>query len=171
MSGFIRSTMVACAIAASLTTSVLAQQAAWPNHPVKIIVPFSAGGTGDIIARSFADYARPVLGQSFIVENRAGAGGNIAATFVARSEPDGYTFLFGSTGPAALNSVMYKKIAFDPLKDFTHVALIGKNPVIFAARQNLPVKSLKELIDYAKANPEKLTAASPGSGTLEHFST
>ncbi len=109
------------------------------------------------------------MGQPFPIDNRGGAGGNIAGGLAAKARPDGYTLLFATTGTAATNKLMYKDLTFDPQRDFTPVILVGKSPVIIVARPDAPFGSLKELIDYAKANPNKLTAGFPGNGTLGHI--
>jgi tripartite-type tricarboxylate transporter receptor subunit TctC len=146
-----------------------AQQAAWPSRAVTVIVPFSAGGGADLIARAIADHLTGAMGQSFVIDNRGGAGGNVGGAAAAKAAPDGYTLFFGSTGPAATNTLMYKSLSFDPRRDFTPVVLVGKTPVIVVARPDAPFKSMKEMIDYARANPGKLTAAFPGNGTLGHI--
>ncbi len=146
-----------------------AQQAAWPSRPVTIIVPFAAGGGADLVARAIAEHLTGAMGQSFVVENRGGAGGNVGGAAAAKAAPDGYTLFFGSTGPAATNTLMYKNLSFDPRRDFAPIVLVGKTPVIIAGRPDAPFKDLKELIAYAKANPGKLSAAFPGNGTLGHI--
>jgi len=170
MHKIVRSGLAAAAVASAfLSSACFAQPSAWPTRPIKLVIPFVAGGAADLIARAFADRAGAALGQSVIIENRGGAGGNIAAAAVVRSDPDGYTLFFGSTGPAALNSLMYKHMTFNPLTDFTPIVMIGKTPVIIVARPHAPVKTLKDLIGYAKANPGELAAGFPGSGTLGHI--
>jgi tripartite-type tricarboxylate transporter receptor subunit TctC len=164
-----RISTAAVALTALMITPAVAQQAAWPTRPLTLIVPFAAGGSADIIARAMADHTSAAIGQSIIVENRGGAGGNVGAAVVAKAAPDGYTLLFGSTGPAATNTLMYKNLSFDSRRDFTPIVLVGKTPVIIVARLNAPVASLKELIAYAKANPGQLTAGFPGNGTLGHI--
>jgi tripartite-type tricarboxylate transporter receptor subunit TctC len=170
MHKIVRSGLAAAAVASAFFSSAcFAQQPSWPTRPIKLVIPFVAGGAADLIARAFADRTGAALGQSIIIENRGGAGGNIAASAVVRSDPDGYTLFFGSTGPAALNSLMYKNMTFDPLSDFTPIVMIGKTPIIIVARKNAPVKTLKDLIGYARANPGELSAGFPGSGTLGHI--
>jgi tripartite-type tricarboxylate transporter receptor subunit TctC len=141
----------------------------WPSRPVTIIVPFGAGTTSDVIARAFSQSLSESLGQPVIVENKGGAGGNIAAAFVAHSDPNGYTLLFATTGPAATNKLMYQQMDFDPERDFVPVVLVGKSPVIIAARPDAPFSTLKEFLEYARANPDKITAGYPGNGTLGHI--
>jgi tripartite-type tricarboxylate transporter receptor subunit TctC len=141
----------------------------WPTRPVSVIVPFTAGTTSDVLARGVTEYLASALGQPFPIDNRGGAGGNIAGGVAAKARPDGYTLLFATTGPAATNKLMYKDLTFDPQRDFTPIILVGKSPVIIVARPDAPFGSLKELIDYARANPNKLTAGFPGNGTLGHI--
>ncbi len=141
----------------------------WPSRPVTLIVPFGAGTTSDIVARSLAQTLSESLGQPVIVENKGGAGGNIAGAFVAHANPDGYTLMLATTGPAATNKLMYREISFDPQRDFAPIVLVGKSPVIIAARPDAPFATLNEFVDYARANPDKITAGAPGNGTLGHI--
>src|SRR6185312_436874 len=141
----------------------------WPSRPVTFVVAVTPGTTSDVVARRLAHDLSEKLGQSFIVENKSGAAGNIGATYVARSAPDGYTILFATTGQAATNKLMYKHIEYDPQRDFAPVILMGKAPVIVTARPDAPFSSIKELVAYAKAHPDKVTAAYPGNGTLGHI--
>jgi len=141
----------------------------WPAHPVTIILPFTAGTTSDILARGLAQYLSDTLGQSFVIDNRGGAGGNIGAAAVARAPQDGYTLLFATTGQAATNKLMYQNMPFDPEKDFAPIALVGKSPVLITARADAPFSTLKEFIDYARANPDRINGGFPGNGTLGHI--
>jgi tripartite-type tricarboxylate transporter receptor subunit TctC len=141
----------------------------WPSRPVTLVVPFTAGTTSDVIARSLAHELTEQLGQPFIIENKTGAGGNIGAAAVARSAPDGYTILFATTGQAATNQLMYKHMEYDPQRDFTSVVLVSKAPIIIVARPDAPYSTLQEFISFAKANANKATAGFPGSGTLGHI--
>lgn len=141
----------------------------WPSRPVSLIVPFGPGTTSDIVARSLAQSLSQSLDRPVIVENKGGAGGNIAGGFVARATPDGYTLLLATTGPAATNKLMYRDISFDPERDFAPIVLLGKSPVIIAARPDAPFRTLKDFVAYARANPDKITAGSPGNGTLGHI--
>jgi len=134
-------------------------------------VPFAAGGGTDLLARALAKDLGDRLGQQFVVENRTGAGGNVGAGAVAKAAPDGYTILFGTPGPLANNKLMYKNLPFDPQKIFVPIVLIAKAPLIIAAKKSLPVKDLKELTAYAKANPGKLNVGVPGNGTLGHITS
>jgi len=145
-------------------------QAPYPNHPVRIVVPFPAAGTTDILARVTAQRLTETLGQPFVVENRPGAGGNIGAELVAKSPPDGYTMLMGTVGTHAINPSLYEKMPYDHVKDFVPVVLVAGVPNVLVVTPSLPVKSVQELIAYAKANPGKLNFASSGSGTSIHLS-
>ncbi|GFN28931.1 MFS transporter [Achromobacter denitrificans] len=142
--------------------------AAYPDKPVRIVVGFSAGGTTDVIARIMAKELTESLGQSFVVENKPGAGSNIATDQVKRADPDGYTLLFVAV-TSAINQTLYKNVNFDLTKDFTPVALGAKVPNILVVNPQVPVKSVQELVDYAKKNPGKLAFASSGSGTSIHM--
>lgn len=134
-----------------------------------MVVPFTAGTTSDVIARGLVEHLTQAFGQSVVIDNRGGAGGNIGAAAVAKAPADGYTLLFATTGPAATNKLMYKDMPFDPERDFVPVALVGKSAIIVVARPDAPFSTLKELVEYAKANPDKLTAGYPGNGTLGHI--
>ena len=162
-------TRAACALLAVFALAAHAQ-APYPNHPVRIVVPFPAGGTTDIIARAVAQRLTEATGQSFVVENRAGAAGNIGAELVAKSPPDGYTMLMGTVGTHAINSSLYAKMPYDHVKDFVPVILVAGVPNVLEINPSVPVNSVQELIAYAKANPGKLNFASSGSGTSIHLS-
>jgi tripartite-type tricarboxylate transporter receptor subunit TctC len=150
-------------------TSAHAQGQAYPNKPIKFVVPYSAGTTTDVIARLYAQKLGDILGQSVVVDNKAGAGGNIAAESVARSAPDGYTLTFSTSATHATNPALYSKISFDPIKDFTHIALMVAAPNMLVINPKIPANNMAELIAYAKANPGKLTYMSAGSGTSPHM--
>ena len=156
---------------ASSQAQAQGQAQAWPSRPVTVILPFAAGGGTDLLARALAQDLGERLGQQFVVDNRTGAGGNTGAAVVANAAPDGYTILFGTPGPLANNKLMYKNLSFDPEQAFAPVALIAKSALIIAAKPSLPVKDLKELAAYAKANPGKLTIGTPGIGTLGHITS
>jgi tripartite-type tricarboxylate transporter receptor subunit TctC len=145
-------------------------QAAYPSHPVRIVVPFPAGGTTDILAREVAQTLSQSLGQPFVVDNRPGAAGNIGADLVAKAAPDGYTLLMGTVGTHAINASLYAKMTYDHVKDFTPVILVAGVPNVLEINPSLPVNSVQELIAYAKANPGKVNFASSGSGTSIHLS-
>lgn len=140
----------------------------YPAKPIRIIVAFPAGGTSDILARLMAPKLTENLGQQVVIDNRGGAGGNIGYALAAQAAPDGYTILFGSA-PLTINVSLYRKLAFDPLKDFTAVTLLSRTPNILAVHPSLPVKSVKELIALAKSRPGQINYASGGSGTTHHL--
>jgi tripartite-type tricarboxylate transporter receptor subunit TctC len=135
----------------------------YPSRPVHMIVPFAAGGGTDIQARVTAEKLGAALGQTFIIDNRAGAGGNIGAAYVAHQKPDGYTLLFGSTGTHIANQYLYNHLPFDPVKDFVPVTMIAIFDNVLVVPDNSPFHTFKELVDYAKKNPGKLTY---GIGTI-----
>lgn len=143
----------------------------WPERPVTMIVPFPAGSAVDALARVSANALSEKLGKQFIVENRAGAGGNIGGAAVAKAAADGYTLLFGTPAPIALNKLMYKSLAYDSGRDFTPVVLVAKSPLIITAKHGFPAKTLGELIAYAKQNPGKVNVGVPGKGTLGHITS
>lgn len=159
-------TLASAALLAS--TSARAAQA-FPNQPVTLIVPFPPGGPTDAMARRLADGLKRQLGQTVVVENRPGAGGNIGAEYVARAKPDGYTIMFGTSGPLAINGSLYKQQQYDPQKSFAPVIRIGHLPNILVVHPSLPVHNVQELIAYAKQNPDKLSYASSGNGASSHL--
>jgi tripartite-type tricarboxylate transporter receptor subunit TctC len=161
--------LIGLSLALMPSHGAVAQQ--WPDRPVTFVVPFPAGAAVDILARSVAHAASEKFGKQFIVDNRTGAGGNIGGASVAKSNPDGYTLLFGTPAPIAMNKLMYKNLTYDSAKDFTPIALIAKSPLIIAAKADLPAKTLGELIAYAKANPGKINVGHPGNGTLGHITS
>jgi tripartite-type tricarboxylate transporter receptor subunit TctC len=161
-------TAVITAIAAPFT---FAQGAAnYPTKPVRLVVPFPAGGTTDILARAVAQKLSAAWGRQMIVDNRPGAGGNIGSDLVAKSAPDGYTLLMGTVGTHAINPSLYKNMPYDHVKDFAPVILVAGVPNVLVVNPSLPVHSVPELIAYAKANPGKLNFASSGNGTSIHLS-
>jgi len=141
----------------------------WPSRPITMIVPFPAGGSADAVARLVAIEMSEKLKQQVVVENRAGAGGNIGGAAVARAKPDGYTLLFATPGPGANNKLLYANMTYDPEKDFTPIVEVADSPLIIAASLKTPVKSIADLIAYAKEHPGKLNVGVPGNGTLGHF--
>jgi tripartite-type tricarboxylate transporter receptor subunit TctC len=142
----------------------------WPSRPVKLVVPFAAGGTTDILARVVAAKVSEEFGQQFIVENKAGAGGNIAADAVAKADPDGYTFIVGTPGIHAINQFVFKSLPYDQLKDIAPVIVIARVPNLCSVTNALPVKSVAELIAYAKSRPGELFYGTPGLGSTAHVS-
>ncbi|MBI1942685.1 MAG: tripartite tricarboxylate transporter substrate binding protein [Betaproteobacteria bacterium] len=147
----------------------LAQAQAYPTRPVKLLVGFPPGGSTDLAARALADRLSQALGQTMVVENKPGASGNIAAELVARSAPDGYTLLMAATSFATAPA-FFAKLGWDPVKDFSPVALVATVPILAVTNPSVPAKTLAELIAYSKANPGKLNLASPGATTLTRLS-
>lgn len=141
----------------------------YPNRPIRFIVPFPVGGSADILARIMSERLALALSQSAVVDNRPGAGGNIGADIAAKSLADGYTMVFGSTGNMAINATLYKRLPYDPIKDFAPVILWSSEPNILVVNQSLPSNSVQDLIAHAKANPGKLNYASSGNGTSQHL--
>jgi tripartite-type tricarboxylate transporter receptor subunit TctC len=156
-------------IAASVFVTFGATAQNFPTRPVTIVVAFTPGGPSDVLSRIVGRKMEQLLGQPFVIENRPGAGGNIAAELVARSAPDGYTLLNGNNSILATNAALYKKINFDPEKDFIPLSLIGTQGSILVVNPKVPVNSLAELIALAKANPGKLNFASSGYGAAAHL--
>jgi len=148
-------------------------QAAWPSRPVKIVVPFAPGGTTDILARAMAPELQKAFGQPFVVENRAGAGGNIGADLVAKAAPDGYTLLMGTVGTHGINKALYSRLAFDPEKDFAPVTLVAGVPNVMVVNADKAkaagIASVADFIRAAKASPGKFNMASSGNGTSIHM--
>ncbi|MEK9804272.1 MAG: tripartite tricarboxylate transporter substrate binding protein [Curvibacter sp.] len=148
-------------------------QGAWPSKPVKIVVPFAPGGTTDILARAIAPELTRALGQSFIVENRAGAGGNLGAEVVAKSPNDGYTLLMGTVGTHGINKALYAKLPYEPQKDFAPITLVAGVPNVMVMNadkaRSLNKNTVPHFIQYAKANPGRLNMASSGNGTSIHL--
>ncbi|WP_454766247.1 Bug family tripartite tricarboxylate transporter substrate binding protein [Cupriavidus campinensis] len=145
-------------------------QQPYPARPVRVVVAFTAGGTTDILAREVAQQLGQTLGQSVVVENRPGAGGNIGTDFVGRSDPDGYTLLATSVGPVAINPTLYSKLKVNPQTDLAPVAPIADVPNVLVVSPTLPVKSVQELVAYARAHPNTLNFSSTGVGTAAHLS-
>ena len=149
----------------------LAAQAAdpWPTKPIKVVIPFSAGGVQDALARSISDEMGKALGQPVIVENRVGAGGTIATAFVAKAPADGYTMILAAASHT-INGSLYSKLSYDPIKDFTGAAYLGNSGYVLVANADVPAKNIAEFIAYAKANPGKLNYATAGVGSASHLS-
>ena len=153
---------------AAIAANAVAQQ--YPARPVRIYIPFTAGSAADIIARALEPQMREKLGQSLIIDNRGGAGGNIAAELTAKSPADGYSIMMGTVGTHAINYSLYSKLPYHPQRDFTPIALVGESPNILVINPYVPAQSIKELIALGKANPGKLNYGSSGSGTTVHLS-
>jgi tripartite-type tricarboxylate transporter receptor subunit TctC len=142
---------------------------AYPDKPLHLIVPFPPGGGADNLARLIVPKLAQALGQPIVIENKAGAGGNIGAEYVARAAPDGYTLLYGTNGTHAINASLYRKLRFDPVKDFIPVSRMTEIAAMLIVSPQLPVTSVAELIAYAKAHPGKLNFGSAGNGTTSHL--
>ena len=162
--------VVVFAAVLALAAPVAAQPAAYPARPIRVIVPFPPGGATDIMARTIGQKLTQRWGQQTIIDNRPGAGGNIAADIAARAAPDGYTLFFAASAQLAVNPSLYSKVPYDAVRDFAPVILGGSVPNILVAHPSLPARSLKELIALAKAKPGQLQYASPGSGSTAHLS-
>ena len=164
---------LACAAALACIAVFLpitASAQAYPNKPVRLVVPFPAGGTTDILARAMAQKLSDALGQQFVVDNRPGAGGNIGADLVAKSPPDGYTLLMGTVGTQAINTSLYAKMPYDAAKDFAPVVLVAGVPNVLVAHPSVTAKTVPELVALAKAKPGSINFASSGNGTSIHLS-
>jgi tripartite-type tricarboxylate transporter receptor subunit TctC len=147
-----------------------AQSQAYPNRPIKVVVPFPAGGPTDGMARIISDRLGAVLGQTIVIENRGGgAGGSVGAKFVASSDPDGYTILITPGGSLTTGPALHSNIGYDPVKAFVPVAQLIETPLVMAVHEDLPVKTVAELVAYAKANPGKISWGSQGVGTAPHL--
>jgi len=161
------------ALVAAAAPAVAHAQATWPNKPVRIVVPFAAAGTTDILARALAPELQRVFGQPFIVDNKAGAGGNLGAAEVAKSPPDGYTLLMGTVGTHAINASLYPRMPFDHVKDFVPVTLVAGVPNVLvlnpAFAQKHGINSVADFARVAKANPGRFNMASSGNGTSIHL--
>jgi len=143
----------------------------YPNRPIKIVVPYAAGGLPDTMTRAVTPKLGEALGQAVVVENMGGAGGISGVTEVARSQPDGYTLLVADVGQIAINPHLFAKLPYAPLKDLTPVSLIGTSPLYLVANPSVPVNTLQDLVAYAKANPGKLNYGSSGIGSIHHLAT
>ena len=167
------SLMVLALCALGLGTANVQAQSAWPNKPVKIVVPFAPGGTTDILARAVAPELTRAFGQQFVVENKAGAGGNLGAEQVAKSAGDGYTLLMGTVGTHGINRALYAKLPYDPFKDFVPITLVAGVPNVMVVNADFAaahkINTVPDFIRYAKANPGKLNMASSGNGTSIHL--
>jgi tripartite-type tricarboxylate transporter receptor subunit TctC len=162
---------VACAaIAASIATLDVGAADDYPSRPIRLVVPFAAGGVSDITARILVSRMSESLGQRIVIDNRGGAGGMIGTDIVAKATPDGYTIVLASNGTHAVVPYLYKNVPYDPVKDFAPVGMVSIAPQILAVNNDVPVKSVKELIALAKSRPGKLSYASSGNGSTGHIS-
>jgi tripartite-type tricarboxylate transporter receptor subunit TctC len=161
--------LLACALAALCVLVPTAVSAEYPDHPIKLVVPFPAGGGADNLARMIMPRVGQALGVAVVIENKPGAGGNVGAELVARAAPDGYTLLYGTNGTHAINETLYGNLRFDPVADFSPVSRMTLIGAMLIVNPELPVNSVAELIKYAKAHPNKLNFASAGNGTTSHL--
>jgi len=161
--------IVLCAGLAVLALSPLAASGEYPDRPVRLVVPFPPGGGGDVLARTVAPRIAQALGKPIVIENKAGAGGNIGAEYVARAAPDGYTLLYGTNGTQAINPALYPSLRFDPAKDLVPVSRLTLIATMLIVNDRFPATTVEELTRYAKANPGKINFASAGNGTTSHL--
>jgi tripartite-type tricarboxylate transporter receptor subunit TctC len=160
--------VVPALILAALASAGVSAQG-YPGRPIRIVAPYPAGGGYDFLARVLGAEMTKTFGQPVIVENKAGANGNIGTDAVAKSAPDGYTLLMGGNSPLSLNVGLYPKLPYDPVRDFEPISRVATQPNLFAANPKVPVKSVAELVQYAKANPGKLSYGSNGNGSPQHL--
>ncbi len=152
---------------AALPLSAASQ--AWPVKPLRIVVPFAPGGSTDIVARALGARAAEGLGQAVVIENRAGAGGNIGAEVAARAAPDGYTLFMGHVGTLAINPALYRKLPYDPIRDFAPITLAIASPLLLVVHPSLPARGLKDVLALARSRPGQLAYSSAGSGSASHL--
>ncbi len=164
------SRLVSIAVLSLLALTVQSAAQTYPERVVRIINPYPPGGSVDVMARILAQKLSDDLGHQFIVENRAGGGGNTGSEFVAKADPDGYTLLFTAPGPLTVNQTLYSKLPFDPAKDFAPIALFATAPIVLIVNPAVPAHSVQELIALAKKEPGKINFASAGNGTTNHLS-
>ena len=165
-----KTTLTACAVGllAAIAASLASAQGTFPTRTVRFIVPFPGGGINDVLARIVGEKLQTRWGQPIVIENKTGAGGNIGAELAYQSEGDGYTLLLSPPGPLAVNQSLYKQLSYKP-QEFVPITVVGSVPNVVIVRKELPVNSLKELIDYVKANPGKVTFGSQGNGATPHL--
>ena len=155
---------------AALLTGSLAHAQNYPARPIQVIVPFAGGSASDVVTRILLEHAAKTIGQPFIIDNRPGAGGNTGTQAAAHVTPDGYTLVATGSGSAAINKILYRDLGYDPQKDFEPISLVGIFPIVVVASAQLPVKSLADLIAYAKPRPGELNYGSVGIGSSQHLS-
>ncbi len=160
--------MGALCLTAFLGSPVASAQTAYPDRPVRLVVPFAPGGGGDNLARSVSTAAAEALGQQIVVDNRPGAGGNVGSELAARSAADGYTLLYGTNGTHAINHALYARTGFDAIKDFEPVTRLTRIGAVVVVNPKVPATTVKELLDYLRANPAKVNFGSAGNGTTSH---
>jgi tripartite-type tricarboxylate transporter receptor subunit TctC len=164
------SRLAAAALAVGLLGGHAEAQSDYPNQPIRLIVPFAAGGATDVLARLLGERLSQSLGQQVVVDNRGGAGGNIGSAQAAKAEPDGYTLLMGAVGTHAINQSIYPKLPYDPIEDFAPVSLVATVPNVLVVNPSVPAQTVQELIALAKSRPGELNFASSGNGTSIHLS-
>ncbi|MBO9353538.1 tripartite tricarboxylate transporter substrate binding protein [Bordetella petrii] len=157
------------ALAAAAMALAAPAVSAYPDRPITVINPWTAGGPADTVARPILEKLSQRLGQPVVLENRAGANGLIGATYVARAKPDGYTLLFSHVGPITISPALTKDMPFDPVRDFAPITQVVSAPTVLLVRPGLPIHNLKELVDYARAHPGKLSYGSVGPGSTTHL--
>ena len=163
-----RKVMLAISIIA-LVISFNGQAQSYPNQPIRLVIPFAAGGPSDVLARGFSQKLGESLGQPIIIDNKPGAGTNLAADFVAKSKADGYTIFLMMVGTQAINETLYKKLSYNTIKDFSPISLVASSSLMLVANPSVPVKNVADLIAYSKANPGKINFGSSGTGTPLHL--
>ncbi|MDS1139486.1 tripartite tricarboxylate transporter substrate binding protein [Pusillimonas sp. SM2304] len=156
-------------IATASLAAPLTAHAAYPEHPIKLIVPFSPGGSTDILGRLLAKALQPILGQTVVVENKVGAAGNIGGAAVAQAKPDGYTLLLAAAGPTVINPSLYKDMSFSPIKDLAPITALTREHNMMVVNPEVPANTLQEFIAYAKKHPGTISYGSPGTGTPGHL--
>ncbi len=162
--------LLSAVTALGLMDNTYAQSAQdYPNKTIRFVVPFAAGGASDVTARLISQVMSQSIGQSVIVENKVGAGGNIGTDFVAQSPPDGYTILLAYTGPMAINPALYQSLPFKPLEDFAAVTLVAEAPLLLGVNASIPVRNVEELIQYIKDRPGQIFYGSSGTGGADHL--
>lgn len=161
--------LIAAAILGALAFALPAAAQQYPTKPVTIVVPFTAGGSSDITARTVAAKLQESLGQTFVIDNKPGANGSLGGKYVANAAPDGYTLFVGSIGVFAINPVLYKDLGYHPLKDYDLLSVAVRTPNALVTRANFPANNVKEFVDYLKKNPGKVSFASSGTGSSDHL--
>ena len=162
-------TVAALLAGAATLVSGSALGQAFPSKPIKIVIPFVAGGSSDIVGRALGAKFQEILGQPAIVENKPGANGSIAAEFVAKADPDGYTILVGSIGVFSINAALFKDLRYNPVRDFAPITLAVTTPNVLITRPDLTANSMKEMVEFAKKNPGRLSYCSSGTGSSDHL--
>ncbi|HQS19170.1 MAG: hypothetical protein B7Y08_28165 [Rhodospirillales bacterium 24-66-33] len=164
---FVAATLAVAATPAAAQTS--GQAPPWPSKPIKLVVPYAPGGTTDVVARMVAEYLGQKLGQNIIVDNKPGKGAMVGTAIVAKAPPDGYTLLMSVISGLSISPTLYGGGDFDPMGDFIHVSIASTNPSVLVANPNFQAKTFKEFVDYAKANPGKVSYATSGAGSSNHL--